>query len=272
MIPISKDRNKPFELQLERVHRVSGIVLDESGQSVPGAILNVYHNNKIGISDTLGKFDIGIIFDLQCEYLFVRHIERNLAAIVDIKENSESIKVELKPALSIFGQITNVNGEGITAARVLLCAKKGNILLEVLTDPTGRYEMTAVPPEQKEFIYLISVEASGYGPIDKEPVSIKGEPGIPVKMKTISLQLVDRSISGVVVNTRGEPVAGVPIVLSGKGQPRRSTMSDDNGRFIINRICKGQCRLEAQFELGQSGKVVVQVEAGDQNVKIVSKR
>ena len=272
-ITVAKDQTKRLEILLDRTPGASGIVLDESGQPVAGALVRAHPFGDEVLTGSTGRFEVGFDQRRPCKCLFARYVERNLAAIIDVKDNSKPMKVTLKPALSIAGQVTDANGVGIPAARLSLCVHLTNCLSrfgsEVLADARGRYEMRAIPPEETGFDYRISVNASGYGPKEYERISITGEPGTPVEMETLVLQPADQSISGVVVNAEGKPAVRVPIFLHGRGQPERSTATDNNGRFTIKRICKGQLRLQANFDSSPGGSGFLEAQGGDRDVKII---
>jgi protocatechuate 3,4-dioxygenase beta subunit/5-hydroxyisourate hydrolase-like protein (transthyretin family) len=272
-ITVAKGQTTHLEILLDRTPGASGIVLDESGQPVAGALVRAHPFGDEVLTGSTGRFEVGFDQRRPCKCLFARYVERNLAAIIDVKDNSKPMKVTLKPALSIIGQVTDANGVGIPAARLSLCVHLTNCLSrfgsEALADARGRYQMWAVPPEQTGFDYRISVNASGYGPKEYERISITGEPGTPVEMKTLVLQPANQSISGVVVNAEGKPAAGVPIFLHGRGQPEKSTATDNNGRFTIKRICKGPLRLQANFDSSPGGSGFLEAQGGDKDVKII---
>ncbi len=276
-INVAKGQTKYLEILLDRTPSASGIVLDESGQPVAGALVRAHPFGDEVLTGSTGRFEVGFDQRRPCKCLFARYVERNLAAIIDVKDNSKPMKVTLKPALSIAGQVTDANGVGIPAARISLCVHLTNCLSrfgsEALADARGRYEMRAIPPEQTGFDYRISVNASGYGPKEYERISITGEPGTTAEMETLVLQPANQSISGVVVNAEGKPAARVPIFLHGLpgsiDQPEKSTATDNNGRFVIKRICKGQLRLQANFSSSPGGSGTLQAQGGDKNVKII---
>jgi len=253
---VTKNQTTHLEILLDRTPGASGIVFDESGQPVTGALVRAHPFGDEVATDNNGGFEVGFDQGRPAQYLFARHTESNLAAIV-IAKGPEPIKISLKPALSISGQVTDANAVGIPVARISLCVHVINCLSrfgsETLADARGRYEMRAIPPEQTGFDYLISVNASGYGPKEYKRISITGEPGTTVKMDTLVLQPADQSISGVVVNAEGKPAARVPIFLHGRDQPEKSTATDNNGRFTIKRICKGRLRLQANFSSSPGG-------------------
>ncbi len=267
---VAKGQTAKLEVVLNSYPSVSGLVLDEAGQPVPGVLVEEVLTNEAG------GFKVGFNPSSPRKTLIARHIERNLAAIVDVKDYSKPLTVIIKPALSITGKVTDANGVGIPAARLSLWVNLPGILLqfgaEMLTNYQGRYAMAAVPPPAG-FGYRLSVYAAGHGSDTYKRVSIMGEPGKTVEMETIVLQSADQSISGVVVNAEGKPAARVPIFLHGLpgnvGQPKRSTATDNNGRFTIKRICKGRLRLQANFSSSPGGAGFLEAQGGDKDVKII---
>ncbi len=264
---VAKGQTAKLEVVLNSYPSVSGLVLDEAGQPVPGVLVEEVLTNEAG------GFKVGFNPSSPRKTLIARHIERNLAAIVDVKDYSKPLTVIIKPALSITGKVTDANGVGIPAARLSLCVNLPGTLLrfgaEMLTNYQGRYVMAAVPPPAG-FGYRLSVYASGYGSDTYKRVSIMGEPGKTVEMETIVLQSADLSISGVVVDAEGKPAVRVPVFLHPvKGQPSRSTATGNNGRFSIKRVCKGPLRLQANFDSSPGGSGSVKTESFEQNIKII---
>lgn len=269
---VIKGQTVKSEIILDRTLSVSGVVLDESGQPLAGVIVKRWQVGEEVFTDEVGRFEIGFYPTKPCERLLIaRHIGRNLAAIVEVKDYSKPIQIKLKPALSIVGRVINPEGVGIPAARLLLYAQMYNTLWtlgpEALTDAQGRYEIKAIPPEAS--VYRISINASGYGFKRYERIFIKGEPGTTVDTKTIVLQPAARSISGLVVDVEGKPAARVPILMRGNNQPVRYTATDKDGRFTIKRVCKGPIRLQANFANQPRAHGFIKTEGGDENVKIV---
>lgn len=252
---------------------VSGLVLDAAGQRVPGVLVKPLPVGQQALTDQAGRFEVGFDPSNPCERLLARYIDRNLAAIIDVEDDSKPIQIILKPALSITGQVTDPKGVGIPAARLVLWVRIRNMVTrcgsEIVTDSQGRYGMRAVPPEQMGFEYRVSFNSSGYGDKQIERVSITGQPGTEVEMKKLILQPADQSISGVVVDAKGKPAGRVPIFLHGAGQPIRNTATDSQGRFIIRRICKGPLRIQASFDSSPGGSGSIKAEGGDQDVKII---
>ena len=187
---------------------------------------------------------------------------------------SKKMTSVVRPTLVCVGKLTDTLGKAIPAARVSLWIDTGGTFSqlgpEVVADAQGRYEIKAVPPEQTGFAYRISVNSSGYGAKQFERISITGKPGTEVEMKTLVLQPADQSISGVVLDAEGKPAVRVPVFLHPvKGQPSRSTATDNNGRFSIKRVCKEPLRLQANFDSSPGGSGSVKTESFEQNIKII---
>jgi protocatechuate 3,4-dioxygenase beta subunit len=268
LVTVAKSQTTQLEILLDRKIDISGIVLDESGRPLTGALVDAYPTGDTAISDADGRFEVGFDQRRPSEKLIARHMEQNLAAIVDITDSSKPMEITLKPALEIAGHVTDANNVGIPAARLSLSLFES----EVLTDTQGRYKIKAVPPEQAGFEYRVSVNTSGYGPIRYQRISITGEPGAKVEMKTHMLEPANESITGVVVDANGLPAARVPIFLhsaDGSSQPEKTTATNEQGRFVITRICKGPLRLQANFGSSPGEAGFLYAKGGDRDVKII---
>jgi hypothetical protein len=143
---------------------------------------------------------------------------------------------------------------------------------EVITNSEGRYRINAIVPERAGFYYRLSVNASGYGPVESNRISVKGGPGEPMDIPPIKLVPANVSISGVVVDKSGNPAANIPIFIHGYqrfDQPERTVSTDSQGRFVIRRICKGPLSLQANFSSSPGGSGNLYAQGGDKDVRIV---
>jgi len=271
-VTVIKGQTSRLEILLNRNPSVSGTVIDESGKAVPAVLVEAHPDGDIALTGADGSFEVGFRPGTPYQSLVARHIERNLAAMVDVTDHSKPIQITLKPALSIAGQVTDPEGNGIPAARLSLWVYRNKYLSlfssDAFTDAQGRYQTRAILPEHTRFGYRISVDVSGYGPKKYKRVSITGVPGAPVEMKTLVLQPANQMVSGVVVDANGNPVAGVPVFTHRRpnvDQPFRTTATDERGMFVVHRLCKGQLKLQANFD----GPGFTTAKGGDQNIKIV---
>ncbi len=270
-----KSRTSRVEILLEPKLKIRGSVVDISRRPVKKAVVSIYPFGHTVFTDDNGRFEGKPNSQHPTKLLGVRDTERNLAGLTEVRYQSSTARLELKPALSITGLITDANNIGIPAARVRLIlnvAYCSCFVDEVIADSTGRYRIDAVFPEREGFEYRLHVMASGYGPVEHKRISVKGNPGELVNASPIKLVRADASISGVVVDKNGNPAANIPLFLHGHrnfDQPERSTATDSQGRFVINRICKGPLKIQANFASSPSGSGNLYAQGGDKDVRIV---
>jgi len=272
-IHVIKGQTAKSELIFDSTPSVSGFVLDQTNQSVSGVLVMANPVGEQGITDKAGRFEVRYSPSEPLERLIARDLTRNLAAIVEVKNDAKPIQITLKPALSIVGRITDPNSVGIPAARLELTLNVPGWFTyfgpEILTDFMGQYKIKALPLLQEGFGYRISVNSSGYGNKNYERTSITGKPGTTTQIKPLVLQPADLSISGSVIDAEDKPVAGAVIFMRGKNQPIRRAVTDSSGGFIIKRVCKGPLRIQVSSDNSSERDGFIKAEGGDQNVKII---
>ena len=266
-VPVRAGQTAKSKIVLRRCPEASGVVLDEAGQPVGGAAVNQ------ALADQAGRFETSVPSEESPFSTWVARSPRsNLAAILGVEGDDKPIRITLRPALTVSGRITDPNGAGIPAARVALHAVIAKELTpyapEVVADSQGRYEMKAVVPGRTGVEYRISVNASGYGVKWYKKISIDGEPGAHVALDPIVLQWADQSVTGMVMDVNGTPAPAIALLSRGDGQPLRYAATDRRGRFAIKRVCKGPLRIQAGFSSIREEYGILQVEGGDQDVKV----
>jgi len=277
-VAIAEDQGTDVEVLLDAEPSVEGTVLGADGQPVEDVLVTVHSFGDHAYTDRSGHFTAGYdarrADDGLC--LIARDRERSLAGVANTKTLDAPIQVTLGPALIARGRITDSNGIGIAAARVEPCVHLRNCLSkigeEVLTDSEGNFECRGLPCPQEPFDYRISVHAAGYAPKTYKRISLDGEPGTTVDLEAIQLGPTNRSVSGMVVDANGVPVPRRIIFLNstvGTDQPRKSTATDEQGRFVMSRIGQGPIRLQAGFSSDPGGSGILKAQAGDRDVKIV---
>jgi len=279
-VQVTAFRNKRsrVEIMLEPRFWVRGTVLEVSGRPARPAVVKAYPFGDTVFTDSSGRFEAKTDIKYPVAIVGARDVGRNLAGFTDVMNRPGAVRVQLKPAVSIAGVITDANGAGIPAARVRLFIynKHGVPFIsgvdEVIADSKGRYKIDAVVPEREEFKYNLSVNAAGYGPVEYKRISVKAAAGEVVEMPMMKLVAADASISGIVVDKSGTPAANIPLSVSGYqgfDQPRRRAATDSQGRFLINRICKGPLRIQANYSSSPGGIGFLFAQGGDQDVKVV---
>ena len=181
--------------------------------------------------------------------------KRSLGATVEIPDaasagaDNREIEVRLQPLLSLSGRVLDEAGKPIAGPIVHLYrdviypGQSGRSFglpvgtLNQIKDD-GTYTFDHLIPGAT---YNTQVEASGYPNATTDHVLLK--PGPPIRLNDFRLPIADQSVRGIVVDTRGKPLAGVivnlqrtnqttPILRSERGRlvPRDATLA---GRFHL---------------------------------------
>ncbi|HUU16984.1 MAG TPA: carboxypeptidase regulatory-like domain-containing protein [Sedimentisphaerales bacterium] len=272
-VEIVAGKTERITFSLERKPQLTGLVQDESGKPVAGAIVKFYPSGGSTFADASGRFTVEYEPDDGDKCLIVRDEQRNLAGAVKVEDESRPIQVTLGPGLIVKGRVTDTNSRAIPAARISLCVAISHYLCplgpEILTDAQGQYEFAAIPLAEDIFHYRYSLDASGYGPFHYKRVPIAAKPGETCELDTMILDQTDQSISGIVVDGEGKPVPNVPMFLQGDSQPKRSSTTGEDGTFVFRRICKGPLRIQANYPSFPGGAGYLKANGGDKNVKII---
>ena len=272
---IGKGKTTRLEFLKEDFPIISGMVRDEKGRPVADTeVMFRLADYRAVSTNARGKFKLKVNWiESGRRYLFARHLQRNLARVIEIKDQTKFVNVTLRPALTLSGRVADQNGQPIPAARVKLSMYTrpggyGYVGQGAITDNQGYYEIPAIPPAIEGFDYYIGAGASGYGnwPLKKQKMlNVSSENR--VELEPLVLPRANLSISGTVVNAQGKAAPYRFVNLRGpKGKPiqpaNRSFYTNSKGEFLIKGICKGLVRLQA-------GRGSIEAQAGDKNVKIV---
>ncbi len=268
-----------FRVKLYRDPQVWGIVRDQAGQVVSNAVVTVVPNGNGAVrTDANGRFRVGLEVQSKEACIFARDEQRNLAGVTELRDLNRPVEIIVKPALIFSGRVTDPNGRSIPVARVqfvnLYAGWLSRIGGEVITDANGRFEIPAIPPPQEDFSYRLSFRAAGYGSIRYERIKIPESASNQIDLNSFVLQPLESylTISGIVVDSDGKTVPDKIVNLSGPSggteQPKRHIVTDAEGWFFFNRLCKGPLRLQAGW--ASEGDVgYLNAKAGDKNVKMV---
>jgi len=268
---------RQVEIDLVSAKMVSGTVVDPDGKPVAGAqVAPLPMTCFYVLTDNQGGFDVGWnpewAGDLKEFFLFARHQKRNLAALVYMTPQIKTVDVKLEPALTLTGTITDPNDKPISGATIGLTLHTaasasgwgcGTPVGPTYSDDNGCYEFKALPQRQEWIIYA---RADGY--VERGATTgiintiVQREDGGQIILKRPVL-----SVSGIVVDSTGKPVANIQVGLRGEGQPERTATTDAQGKFTLEKICVGS--IEIWAKLGSVLYGTVEAQAGRKDVKLV---
>ncbi|MCH8119238.1 MAG: carboxypeptidase regulatory-like domain-containing protein [Planctomycetes bacterium] len=275
-ITIEDGKTARIECQLVDQPKITGVVRDEKDKPVQGVKLKVCPTGGQDVSsDAEGKFEVN--WDPRgwgeretTFYLVARHEQRNLAATVEIDEDTRTLDIRLRPGVTFTGKVLDPDGKGIANARILVMLRASSWGSTIARDigqsnAEGNFEIKAIPAEHK---YSITASAEGYGQ-NRTEVQADDAVDNQLDVGTLTLAVANLSVSGVVVDANDKPVANARISTYGEGQPYRNTQTDADGKFTIEKICAGKIRISTNI----SGKTrlygSVETEGGATDVKVV---
>jgi hypothetical protein len=251
---------------------VSGTVVDPDGKPVAGAqVAPLPMICFYVLTDDQGRFDLGWnpewAGNLKEFFLMARHLGRNLAGGIEIDENTESVRIELEPALMLTGTVEEPNGVPIPGAKVGLSLRRwnwacGTPVRKVMTDAKGRYTFPVLPQRQE---YINYAEAEGFWQ-NQITTGVINRITDCEQVGPIILKRPNLSVSGMVLNVNGRPVADIPVYLEGEGQPKLDSKTDVEGKFLFENVCSGLVQISAKNKV-LFGKI--ETEGGTKNVKLV---
>jgi len=109
----------------------------------------------------------------------------------------------------------------------------------ITTDAEGNYEVRAIPSEHR---YQINVSADGYG---SDEIEIHADNAINniLDVNAVTLPIANLTVSGIVVDTQGNPIANTQVEsynFGGNQPDNLSTQTDSQGRFTFEGVCEGE--------------------------------
>lgn len=242
---------------------------DPDGKPVAGAQVAVFPSNGPRWTKTATNGAFSLTWSLQSwqlqsgvALLVVRDPAHNLAATEDLSEDTTSLDVKLKPALTVTGRVEDADGIALASAQVGLWLKAGNSYDQLneqmaAADAQGRFEIKCLPPDAQ---YTVFATAKGHG---RSQQQVQGDSETNrVELSPFVLKLADRVLAGQVLSENDKPVSGINVSLNGEGQPNGNMTTDSKGRFRFQ-VCEGQVRL---FANSQGGYAQAAAEGGDTNV------
>ena len=272
------------EVQLAQKPKINGLVRDEKGKPVEGASIGLYpmgprDNIK---TDAKGRFELdwdpgrwarmGERDTIHC--LVVRYEGRNLAAAIEIEEDTKTLDVELEGGVVFYGVVVNEEEKPIEGAKINVMLRVSNWGSPItdwqkggaITDSKGKFEVKAMPAGRK---YNLIATGDGYGKSQVEALADDAEDD-RLDVGRITLALANLTVSGLVVDSDDKPVSGANLYAHGDNQSdHHNLVTDADGKFVIEKVCAGKIGISAHTQGKTNLSGHVETEGGANDVKIV---
>ena len=270
-----------LEIEVTGPSRISGIITDPEGKPLAGASLRIFPENhrQETTSDANGKFEIAwspVQWGNQEEITYVlvaRHIERNLATVVDINEDTKTLNIKMKDGVTFTGKVVDANSNPLAESKIRITiwlshygASLHSGESAVKTNAQGIYECKAIPESGK---YSITAELDGYG---QSNVQVQSDDAVEgrLEIEPLILKLATMSVSGIVVDDNNKPVADAQVYVYGQGQSQRRAKTDADGKFTIDKLVEGQININAQYNKANVFlHGYMNAEAGDKDIQLI---
>jgi len=255
---------KDTDVYISRGGNVQGTVVDDSGQPIPDASVQLYVgsgsftglNVKTLHATTDGagafkftKFPVGPGLQLYASASIFGYAKQSSDLINLSPMQPEAVtKITLTAGGSITGRVTDAQGHPIPDATIAYASREfpgdpSSSGFSVLGDVNGYYRIDRCTPG----VAVLTATRQGYVKLARS-VTVKDN----VLLKNQNFKMAaGYGISGIVDDYRGKPIADARVVaypLSGATGTSRDT-TDKTGEFQIQDISLGKFRLEASFSI-----------------------
>lgn len=243
----------------------TGVVVDDRGQPVAGAIVRLLDDYGIGFSDPSVTGDDGRFKFLDAGFraLHVQAFAKEDASpfVTEVGEGDVRLVLQNGVLGRIEGLVVDPFTEPIPGATVLVSMRddRTGVTLNLKTDAQGRF---VAEPVWHDVWVSVTIEAP-----DHERAEMELQPtGRKVDLQPrFRLKRAYEVAEGVVVDPAGRPMPGVEVSL--EGYMLRRTHTDAKGRFRLEGLPGGDVYLQAMGGKA-SGRAL---KSGDGKVKIVLK-
>ncbi|MBF5044196.1 carboxypeptidase regulatory-like domain-containing protein [Aggregicoccus sp. 17bor-14] len=250
----------PLELQLARATSLAGRVLDVYGRPAPGVSVLLQPTGDTTLSDAAGRFH----FAVPSAGLYTLHAHHSEwgGGSVQAQAPAQGVELSLEPRAAVEVTVTG-GGERLEGAELMLWRDKEDVFhSDRASGPDGVVAMRGLPPGS----YWLVATQREHLPSERQQVRV--EEGQTARL---SVELPrGASLSGAVVDERGQPVAGAQVGVLPRAVA--ATTSDAAGHFALRPLRAGvRYRLEARRE-GYDLTERVEGSADGEPVRLVLKR
>ncbi len=258
---------------------IAGRVVDTANRPAAGVIITLRPGppNTFVVSGRDGQFELTQEWTIARmrvpdpnAYIVALHPRRNIGAIAQISEPRRNVIVKLDKGKVLRGFVGDPNGAPIPAAKVEVKLRT-RFWSQTVTHPgivtrkDGRFDVPGIPDG---YNYAVSATAGGYGKAELQvSLAEKTRKTDIIGLDPLVLQPAPLSVSGVVLDVGGNPVAGAHVLTYGQGQPEKEATTNGEGRFGIKGLCPGEVWLSITLPVGDLEEQVA-VMAGSSDVVV----
>jgi protocatechuate 3,4-dioxygenase beta subunit len=272
-------------LKLAKRPTLTGVVSDPAGKPLSGANVKVSMSEESSVTtDRQGRFEVHIDQRMKLLHrtILVRHIDRGLAAMINVSPDKVKVDIQTAKGVTVTGRIVSGSGRALPIVKASLSngatieSMYGPKMLrdsKVIDNPypeidkDGRYKIRAVPIGHK---YVLMADARGHG-ANYVRVDLRNIAKGRVVAKDVVLSPADRVVAGVVLNPSGVPVinAKVRVVLQRilTTSYEKDVLSDAKGRFRVNGVVNDNVLIQVTSP-GKNLRGSVEVKAGKEDIEI----
>ncbi len=255
---------------------IEGHVYDSAGKAAFGALVTIHPWGQTHVrTDSQGEFRIErSVADWGHKPMRLVALDRakKLAAVVEITKETRTMDLTLLPTVDLSGLAVDPMDKPISDARVTISIAGKTYIAELAlihskSNKEGQFILLAVPRGQK---YWVETSHYSYGNGERR-IAVPQKAEGSISLDPIVMAIADASISGVVVDGNGKPIVSATVSSHGTGQPWRDATTDGQGRFTLERVCKGTIKVMA-FD-PDTGSAIAEIEAvaPSENVKLVKR-
>ncbi|HTX00064.1 MAG TPA: carboxypeptidase regulatory-like domain-containing protein [Acidimicrobiales bacterium] len=225
------DSYGPITLTLGAPQSLSGVVTDaDTGAPLSG--VTVYSDapgtdGEQSVSGADGSFTLTDLPAGTQDIHFDPSDTSYLSNVVTLDPSTTSgqISVSLTPTGTLTGQLETAGGQPVAGATLTVVEPNVNgdaassLADELVTDADGNFGLSDLAPGD----YVVQVPGSD---VEQSFTIADGS-----RQASIDLSLPGGMVSGEVLDASGNPVAGVPVTISGADGPFAETLTDSNGDY-----------------------------------------
>lgn len=233
----------------DEVLRLEGLVLDDYDEPVPEIrVIAIGEQTHETISGADGSFVFEGLKETEVKLRALGNNASSRIQVVRLTPDSEPAVLVLKSGMTMTVWVRDEQGVGIVNATA------GAFDRETSTDEEGQAIFLGVPPEHGQ----LTVSAEGFAPSSHW---IEGRDGKGEFSREVTLY-PGVSLSGIVVDSEGDPLAGAEVHAAGNRMVGQSTTTGQEGRFVFSSLPVGRYGVGASYARLQSSRRIVNLDKG----------